>query len=106
MVIDLSQVFHDKKGKPVKMERGSDDETTLGDAAYMALTAMYVGEESLSREHKLRRGRLAQKIVASTDGKLDIKSEDVTEIKHCIAKMFDPWIVVQSEDMIEPPLKE
>lgn len=99
MKINLNQVFYDRKGEVMQ-----DDKVplTLESVAYTSLTLMFPDEQNLSRDEKMKRGRLAQRITSGA-GELELKSEEVTLIKTCIGKAFGPWIVVQSEDMLEGP---
>lgn len=97
MKIQLNQVFKDKNGKPVK---DGEADLTLENVAYTALILVSEQEANLPRTDRLLRGRLAQRIAAST-GEVDLKSEEVTLIKECIGKSYGPWVVVQAEDMLE-----
>lgn len=100
MRIDLKQVTKDNKGQPFKI---GDADQTLEDVAYVALTTMTQAESmSLSRDERLKRGRLAQRIIAATDGHIDLKAEEIAMVKQCIANCYGPWIVAQTEDMLEP----
>lgn len=80
------------------MKDGKDD-ATLGAITYAALSTLGPTEQNLGREERLKRGRLAQKIVAADV--IDLKAEEITLIKHCIGSLYGPWVVVQTEDMLE-----
>lgn len=99
MKIDLTQVLKDHKGKPIK---DGEEEMTLESIAYSALVQLNQAEAGLGRDDRLKRGRLAQRIVTA-QGKIDLKVEEVTLIKECIAKVYGPWVVVVTEDMLEGP---
>lgn len=99
MRCNLKQVLTDRKGKPIKNEDGED--TTLELIAYSALINMTQQEAGLSREERLKRGRLAQRICSSEDGFIELKSEEITLIKSCIGASYGPWVVVLTDDMLE-----
>lgn len=102
MKVNCGYVFLDRKGKVVKLEAGSDAPATMGDLAFLALNFLGGDEQNLGREQRLLRGRLAQRIVAAGSNELDLKAEEVTLIKNCFGKMFDPWVVAQCEDVLDP----
>ena len=104
MKVNLGLVLLDKKGKPVMLDK--ENEATLGDFAFMALNTLTTDEQNLDRGKRMLRGRLAQRVVAAGTGEIDLKSEEVTMIKDSVGKLFDPWTVVQIEDMVEPPIQE
>lgn len=100
MKINLKQVLLDNRRKPLKDAGGED--LTLELIAYSALSNLAASEFSLGRDERLKRGRLAQKIVAAEDGKIDLKAEEITLLKQCIGNSYGPWVVAQTEDMLEP----
>ena len=99
MKINLEQVFKNRKGGNMTEEGAL---VTLGSVAYTGLVAQYPDEQNLSRDEKMKRGRLAQRLCAA-EGEIDLKAEEITLLKTCIGKGYGPWIVVQSEDMLESP---
>jgi len=80
------------------MKDGEED-GTLGSVSYGALTILGASEQNLPGAERLKRGRLAQRIVASPV--LDLKAEEIALLKTCIGNVYGPWIVVQAEDMLE-----
>jgi hypothetical protein len=102
MKVDFSQTLKNHKGQPLK--DGAED-ATLATIAYTALSTLVAAEQNLARDERLRRGRLLQKIVAA-EGAIDLKAEEVALIKQCIGGLYGPWVVVQTEDMLEPPGSE
>jgi len=98
MRIDLKQPIRGRKNEQLKE---GDEAVTLELIAYSALTAMTAQEQqTLSREERLKRGRLAQRITIAQDG-IDLKSEEIAIIKQCIGNCYGPWVVAQTEDMLE-----
>lgn len=100
MKINLKAVITDNRRKPIKDAGGED--LTLEIIAYSALSSLAASEMNLGRDERLKRGRLAQKIVAAEDGKVDLKAEEITLLKQCIGSSYGPWVVAQTEDMLEP----
>ena len=100
MKISLKQPLLDHRGKPIKDLTGDDQ--TLEIIAYSALSTLSAQEQGLGRDDRLKRGRLAQRIVTAEGGIIDLKAEDITLIKQCIGACYGPWVVACTEDMLEP----
>lgn len=99
MKIDLKQEIKNHRGKSMPNEDGPI--TTLELIAYSALSNLAASEANLGRDERLKRGRLAQRIVAAEDGKIDLKAEEIALLKQCIGQFYGPWVVATTEDMLE-----
>ena len=101
MKINLKEILKD--GRDANMVDPTSGETlTLETISYIALSSMTQQEVNLGRDERLKRGRLAQRIVSAENGEIDLKSEEITLIKQCIGNSFGPWVVAQTEDMLDP----
>lgn len=108
MIVDVSQKLKNVKGEVVKDEKGT--ELSLKD---LILTAVDNGHERgqvLSISDLSTRKRIAFS-VQSADGKVEMKSEDVTLIKQLISRLptntgLYPTIAAIAIDMVEPQSAE
>jgi len=103
MKIDFSQVLRGLNGDPVR-EPGKDEgdlvDVTLKTMTYRALTSQSEDQKNMKPEEKYKRGKLAEKVFAS-EGLLELKIEEVAQIKEQIGKIFPIIIVAPAWDMLE-----
>jgi len=98
MKVDFSQKFKDFDGKAIKALNGKDAD--LRGAAVDALNALFMDEQGLSGEDKVKRYTLAKKVCANDDP-VDVTVEEVALIKKLVGKAFAPLIVAQAWNMLE-----
>lgn len=65
-----------------------------------ALTQLFEDERSLSGVEKHKRGKLAQRVF-DAEGEIDLSAEEITTIKTCVGKHFNPLVVAQIYDILE-----
>lgn len=78
---------------------GGKDKTTLKDVVCGALLASFDDERNLPGEEKCKRYVLATRIYASDE--LDLKVEEISDIKKLIGKGFSVIVVGQAFEMLE-----
>lgn len=66
-----------------------------------ALLGSYKDEEKLTGEQKYTRFKLAEKIKDSKEDLIELKSEEITEIKKLIAKRFTTLVIGRAYDLLE-----
>ena len=82
---------------PVTGENG--EPVTLKSLAIGALLAIYKDEENLSGEKKFERYMLAVKI--NPGGKIDLKAEEIAELKRLIGKGYSVLAVGQAYELLD-----
>ncbi len=127
MKVDLSQHITDFKGQPVVRKLSAeareeifnnlskatlaeieprlvDEDMTLESVILTAANAVYHDEQSLSDKVKGARYKICVK--AALGGEQDFSSEEITEIKKVVAKMYTPMVMGRTFDIIDPETKE
>lgn len=105
--IDFGKVFIDDDGKPLCSVETKDaapcpegKALTLRMATRNALRASFPDEQSLSGDEKYKREELGQGLVGAGDIKL--KAEDIALIKKLIAKLYNPVVIYQAWNILDP----
>lgn len=90
---NFDTILTDINDKPIKEknESGEEKELIIKNLVVNALSASFQDEAGLSGEKKFSRGLLATKIHAGGD--IDVKPEEIVEIKSLIGKAYAPLIV-------------
>lgn len=104
---DFSKVFLNDDGKPlcsVEIKDNADcpegKALTLRMASRNALRANFPDERDISGDEKYRREELGQGLVGAGDIKL--KAEDIALLKKLIAKLYNPVVVYQAWNILDP----
>ena len=95
-LMDYDGVKHKLGGKPLTVKR----------AVLIALEASNQDPKEIAMEEKSLRHRLADRVFASKDGNIVLKTEDITRIKECLSDMFTPGVYGRCADVIDPPEDE
>ncbi len=97
MKIDFSTTLLTVKGEPLTEGQGEDKkEITLGDAS---IGALMIIEKGIKGIEKYNRYKLSEKI---SSGKLvDLKVEEVAQIKKLIGEVWGPAVVGPAWDLLE-----
>jgi len=96
MKIDFTQIFMNMECEPMKE---GEKAITLKKVATGALLSAFDDERNLAGEEKVKRFNLAAKIQAGDT--LDLKTEEIAEIKKLIGKAYTVIIVGQAWAMLE-----
>ena len=110
MRIDFSTVLSDiaggklswrsREGSLVVDDHGRPKPMTLGSVCSEALLNNYDDDRGATGDAKLKRFRLAMKV--GDGGEVELKVEEITELKTFIAKAFGPLIVGRAYDLLDP----
>ena len=105
MKIDFNQILLDMECSPIKE---GDKTVTLKRVATNALLTPFDDEKNLSGEEKVKRFNLASKIQAgdtdpytTNSAIVDLKTEEIAEIKKMIGKAYTVLVVGQAWQMLE-----
>ena len=106
MKLNLSQPLLDHDDKPIKRpdpdgtDRGG--ELHLQHALFAAVNSTFKGEEQLSPEELIRRGKLARKVKDA--GEKNFSSEEIVLMLSCVAKRYvgDPLFVLKVSEILDP----
>lgn len=101
MKINFLTELTDLDGSPIT---DKDKPVTLKTISLTALLAQYADEQALSGEDKMKRFQIAEKIAAANadDPHIDLKAEEIAEIKKLIGKGFGPLIVGRCFNTLDP----
>lgn len=97
MKVDFSKLILDLEGKP------DTSNTTLGNIACTALTALAPDDQQMAAEEKVKRFKLAMTVVKS--GEQDITPEEFTMLKGLIGKLFGPLAVGRAYEILDDAAK-
>lgn len=110
MKIDFSAVISDIKGTaliwrqrdgaPILADDGKPSMMTLRSICNEALLGTYDEDRTATGDAKLKRFKLAMKI--NETNIVDLKVEEITEIKNFIAKAFGPLVIGRCYDLLDP----
>ncbi|WP_421792741.1 hypothetical protein [Hyphobacterium sp.] len=112
MKIDLDTIITDLEGKPVQVpdgtgrdpvtQRENTKDLTLSNACIITLRTEIPGDDKTDTEEaKMKRYRLAQRIVAG--GKQDLKAEEIELVRTRLHKVFGMEVMGAVQDLLEPP---
>jgi len=108
MRINVKATINDYDDIP--MPKDKDDESKgfqmLGNMMITALNAQFKSEVNLTADKKIHRGFLSQDIhnamKEKADGNVDLPSEDITEIKDVLGKLYPPLSLMKAYGLIDP----
>lgn len=93
-------VWRNRDGTVVLNSEGKPTLMTLSSVCSEALLGTYDDDRATSGDAKFKRFRLAMKI--SDSAEVDLKAEEVTEIKSFLAKAFGPLVIGRAYDLLDP----
>ena len=114
MKIDFSGQFKKLDGTPMTVQEtdgntGITNDTgkpfDLKHAATQALLGQLQGEKPDGMK-SYKRYKLAEKINESESAEVDLSVEEIADIKKRIGEMYNPIIVGQAWDILDPPKEE
>lgn len=100
MKVNFSAPMLNLKGEVMKQDEHSDAPLTLADVAANALCAPLEDERGLDGATKAKRFKLALQI--ADGGVVDLKAEDIAEIKKVIGKGYSALIVGRAYEILDP----
>lgn len=98
MNVNFDATINDLAGNAV-VENGKP--VTLGSLCSIALLGSYEDERQLSGDKKVLRFKLAQQVYDG--GFVDLKAEDIAELKLVVAKAFTALPCARCYELLDPP---
>ena len=105
MKIDFTQSLLTLEGEPLEFVERSEDgklEKTQADLRTVCIRALLAPatHQKAKPEEKLKHGLLAQGIYSNDE--LDLKAEEITEIKRLVGELYPPLIVMRAYGLLDP----
>ena len=99
--VEQEQTGVDSKGAPIIKKHV----VTLRYACATALTSSYQEDQGAQPIEKAKRGWLAQKIFNHPEPAMDLSIDEIKQCKDLIAKRFNPLIIAQAWEVLDPASK-
>ena len=107
MRINMNQSIKDWEGNEIVLPKSLDSDEKesliLRHVCLNCLGAVHEDEKNLSGEEKFKRNGIAMNIVNSKNGVVDLSSEQISELKKLIGKLYGPVVVGSTWNMLENP---